>query len=108
MGINNLPLLGCLAAQTGDLAQDSNLLYATNLAMGHFPFVIKDDQSMGAPYDIKPCNLVPHPRGDIQPYQRSLTEFAFDSVDDGLCQKARRSSIAVEDDHSGASPMQIG
>ena len=108
MGINNLPLLGCLAAQTGDLVQDSNLLYATNLAMGHLPLTIEDDQSRDASYAKEARDLAPHPRGDIQPYQRSLAESAFDPVDDGLGQKARRSSIAVEDDHGGASSVQMG
>ena len=108
MGMSDFPLLGCLTAQTSNLAQHWGLLYATNLTMSHLPFTVEDEKSWDASHAKEPRYFAPYARGDIQPHKRSLGEFAFNPVDDGLSQEARRSSIAVEDHHSRASSLQVG
>lgn len=108
MGMSDFPLLGCLTAQTGYSAQHWGLLYAANLTMSHLPFTVEDEKSWDASHAKEPRDLAPYPRGDIQPHKRSLGEFAFNPVDDGLGQEARWSSIAVEDHHSRRSSLQVG
>jgi hypothetical protein len=61
-------------------------LYAANLTMSNLPFTVEDEKGGDASHAEESRDLVPYPGGDIQTYKRSLDEFTFNPVDDGISQ----------------------